>query len=408
MTAYLYVFFSLPACYSQRIFLSGFSSIGQETFGFYWHRNLLFSNAVCCVPCSNEVWDSITLQNGVTCLIVLAIWTASTGAIECHILDIVRVGLGGSGLETAEKVHSILDGFLTPFQEQRLSNGKVLRKAEFLTCCVLDRAYCGRTGNKADLYLSQKLELPKRLGLSDGIHTFNSAGQRAWDTRKEEDASSTTSSSTDSSTKSNSDSEDAEELGARSMFPALSRWTWACKAFKSKFRRGIFRDVLSTSFTEHGQKAETQILGPSATRFFTHSTDFLQQSVTQFAVRYDALVAALKLPAKRQDQRKKLAFLRKIFAEMMLGLIMFLFLLQAWMASFKRSKRLLVKRCSSSHISHIHLLTAGHLQDRCQIFVNGVGIAPGAESTAWLCAWVPAGAKNFGPFLRNAFGNSQD
>ena len=54
----------------------------------------------------------------------------------------------------------------------------------FLTCCPLDRAYCGKTGNKADMHLCcGKFKLESRLGLADGIHIFNSAGVKCWEAR---------------------------------------------------------------------------------------------------------------------------------------------------------------------------------------------------------------------------------
>ena len=262
-----------------------------------------------------EVWDSVTLQSGVTALVVLGVWTLASGKIVCRVLDIVRVGLSGTGAETAAKVHRILERLLTmPPNCPRLQNGNHPQRSEFLTCCVLDRAYCGRTGNKAGQHLSTLLSLPHRLGLSDGIHCFNSAGDKSWCAKRKAAISSSSSSSDVSNSGSESSEAQAEpDPSADALFPELAEWTWACKAFKNKFRRGIGRELLSSCFARHGIKEETQVQGPSGTRFFTHACSFLQQSLTQYSVRYDCLVDAFLLPTKRKDQIRKHMLVRRIF-----------------------------------------------------------------------------------------------
>ena len=64
------------------------------------------------------------------------------------------------------------------------------KRAMMLACCPLDRAYCGNTGTKADLFLSELLALPHRLGIADGIHVYDSCGRRTWEAERDQSLSS--------------------------------------------------------------------------------------------------------------------------------------------------------------------------------------------------------------------------
>ena len=86
---------------------------------------------------------------------------------------------------------------------------------------------------------------------------------------------------TDSSDSSDSSTSSAstgigEKFQSR-VFPELNQWTWLCKRFRARFRRGLGRSLLSKAFKKAGLKEETQVLGPSATRFFVHSVRALNR-----------------------------------------------------------------------------------------------------------------------------------
>lgn len=119
-----------------------------------------------------------------------------------------------------------------------------------------------------------------RIGMADGVHCYNTAGTRAWNAPLPNMESIVEDCSGDELV---GESEEAEpgdavpDFDGCYMFPALPRWAWFCQQFRAKFRRGIHRECLSQAFEEHGQKPETQIQGPSNTRFIVHGVHFLDQ-----------------------------------------------------------------------------------------------------------------------------------
>lgn len=124
--------------------------------------------------------------------------------------------------------------------------------------------------------------------MADGVHCYNTAGTRAWNAplsnmgAKKKDSNGEEESSGDELVGESADAEPGDEVpdfDGRYMFPALTRWTWFCQQFRAKFRRGIHRECLSQAFEEHGQKPETQIQGPSNTRFIVHAVHFLDQQL---------------------------------------------------------------------------------------------------------------------------------
>ena len=253
----------------------------------------------------------------------------------CRLLDVVKCGISSDGASTADRVYEIVTRVLGqgkleakhmqsfvgfPFQALE-SIGGMPNRSSFLCCCPLDRAYTGRTGNKADWHLCcGRFKLKKRLGMSDGIHIYNSAGTRCWEARKDLTSGpdsdtdndhdncgrsgSASSASSSCSCSSSDDDNDGQKFEQR-VFPELARWTWMCKSFRSRFRRGIGRSLLSEAFEKAGVKSETQVLGPSDTRFFVHSCRFLEQSVRHFSIRFKTLQRAAHLPGNRKDQAAK-------------------------------------------------------------------------------------------------------
>jgi hypothetical protein len=114
-----------------------------------------------------QVWDSVTLQSGTTCLIILGCWTSAAGSIETRILGVERCK-AQDGKTTADKVDAVVRRVLGTLRLQpaqmrahpgqglawkRSAAAAAATRTEMLTCVPLDRAYCGRTGNKADKLL---------------------------------------------------------------------------------------------------------------------------------------------------------------------------------------------------------------------------------------------------------------
>ena len=170
-----------------------------------------FSAHPCNLPCPSMfrlIWDGVTLPTGVTCLVVVVVFTTATGEIVTRLLDAARMGRGATGELTLEKLLGVLGRFLpldvavpgSSFCSSPalpISSGRralAVCRGSFLTSLPLDRAYCGRTGNQADRWLCESLGTP-RCGMADAIHCFNSAGYGAWFLRggqkeaREDDAS---------------------------------------------------------------------------------------------------------------------------------------------------------------------------------------------------------------------------
>jgi len=137
------------------------------------------------------IWDGITLRNGATVLPIIVVFTSHTGRIASEILD-VPISQGSSGVTVASTVLKVLDKVLgiresalylgkaglplhaTGGSEALLQAaaangsqasvqaalGRAGKRTDVLTSMVVDRAYSGTTGNKADQ------ELRKLLGIS--------------------------------------------------------------------------------------------------------------------------------------------------------------------------------------------------------------------------------------------------
>ena len=60
-------------------------------------------------------------------------------------------------------------------QRERMSG-----RCDLLTSMLVDRAYSGKTGNKADVHLGELFGLSTRVGLADKLHCCTSAANGVW------------------------------------------------------------------------------------------------------------------------------------------------------------------------------------------------------------------------------------
>ena len=117
------------------------------------------------LPCPSAfrlIWDGITLRSGATAVPILVVFTSNAGDIVSEVVDI-PMSSGSQGTLTASTVLQVLNDVLAIRKPVRYSSkaGLPLRKAaaevhwrrtDVLTSMVVDRAYSGFTGNKADLF----------------------------------------------------------------------------------------------------------------------------------------------------------------------------------------------------------------------------------------------------------------
>ena len=126
------------------------------------------------------IWDGITLRNGATVIPILIVFTSHAGEIVSEVVD-VPVSAGASGPLTAKTVLKVLDTVLAIREPVPYSSkaGLPLRVAaehvraprtDVLTSMLVDRAYSGATGNKADFELCQLLGIVERVVLADTVH----------------------------------------------------------------------------------------------------------------------------------------------------------------------------------------------------------------------------------------------
>ena len=146
--------------------------------------------------CFRLVWDGITLKNGATVIPILVVFTDYAGRIVSELVD-APISQGSSGPEVAALVNGVLERKLlinnkvafrstrglssTQVSSQSAAAGESMSSGcDLLTSMLVDRAYSGNTGNKADEYLCQKLGMKQRVGLADKIHCCTGAAAFVW------------------------------------------------------------------------------------------------------------------------------------------------------------------------------------------------------------------------------------
>ena len=136
------------------------------------------------------IWDGITLRNGATVVPILIVFTSYAGEIVSELVD-VPVSAGSTGPVTAATVCKVLDDVLSirkpvPYVSKaglplhNAASQTSRPRTDALTSMLVDRAYSGATGNKADLHLCEMLGINGRLGLADKVHCCTGAASQVW------------------------------------------------------------------------------------------------------------------------------------------------------------------------------------------------------------------------------------
>jgi len=118
------------------------------------------------------VWDGITLRNGATVIPILVVFTDHSGRIASELVD-VPISQGSRGPEVAALVHGVLEKLIclsqkivfrsvsglrvqgvasssAPASSQGAAGQRMGNRSDLLTSMLVDHAYSGKIGNKAD------------------------------------------------------------------------------------------------------------------------------------------------------------------------------------------------------------------------------------------------------------------
>ena len=102
---------------------------------------------------------------------------------------------GSSGVDVVALVHGVLERRLSLSKKvvfrsrssgssQGASGERMSSRCDLLTSVLVDRAYSGKTGNKADGMLGDLFGLNTRVGLVDNIHCCTTAANVAWSDKR--------------------------------------------------------------------------------------------------------------------------------------------------------------------------------------------------------------------------------
>ena len=267
--------------------------------------------------------DGITLRNGATVTPVLICFTNSSGEIQVDYLGCAREGSRSNGEESGKAVLRVLDETLSisetnatcigasglplyPDVAHGSSQGqrKVLR-GMFLTSIPVDRAYCGRTGNRADAWLSDKLGVrglfgqARRVGMADCFHCYDGSARKVWEGKAPGDKDDDDEKSDEADWSDDDDDDTADAT-------PLMKWASVCRQTRGLLSRGHGNFHLSNAYVTHKIHGRPKITTPGATRMIVYSSKFLRQSFAHFPARYTALCSyRLVLAALAEDPRNK-------------------------------------------------------------------------------------------------------
>ena len=168
----------------------------------------------------------------------------------------------------------------------RVHEGRRVQRGVFLTSICVDRAYSGRTGSGADLWLSEQLGVrgllgrTRRVGMSDLFHCFDGCAKQVWhggetpaNEQHDEDEA------TEESEPSSGDEDRALGQGD------------ALALVRAILGRGQGNFHLQAAYKQFGIHGRPKITIPGATRMIVYSSRFLEQSFRHFTVRYEAFCA---------------------------------------------------------------------------------------------------------------------
>ena len=255
-------------------------------------RNLQFPSAW------RLVFDGVTLPHGVTVTVVLVVFTSSEGEIETAFLGCSRCGPSSVGSAQAATIKEVLDEALQLSTRKARCRGSAglplepvgalasvqgqteVARGNFLCCIPCDRAYCGRTGTKADLILGEHLGLRdvfgrvRRVGMADSFHCYDTCGKVVWGKGVDKAF--------------DSNDEESDSSGDES---PLAPWTRLLRRLRRTLGRGRGNYHLLEAYKKHGVRGHPKVGVPGATRMVVGSNQYLRQSFAHFAPRYEAVSA---------------------------------------------------------------------------------------------------------------------
>ena len=153
------------------------------------------------------IFDGVTLRNGATVTVVCVCYTSAEGDMEVDYIGCSRCGTRSNAEGTGQGVLELLNKTLKISDSNALCSsrrglglpevanvaassqgheGRRVQRGVFLTSICVDRAYSGRTGSGADLWLSEQLGVrgllgrTRRVGMSDLFHCFDGCAQTVW------------------------------------------------------------------------------------------------------------------------------------------------------------------------------------------------------------------------------------
>ena len=262
------------------------------------------------------------------------VFTSVSGDMVCLPVDDIPMEDSHGGPATAQllgkslRQHLLSDELCQPASRKGLPATGACRREQFCVAMCVDRAYSGRTGNKADALLGEKLGLPLRVGAADNLHCCNSLGSVAAPPAKKGGQKSAPRVSSSASSSSSGDSSSSDTESSPEETPAasdgggtlLGQWFEMVRCFRSIFRHGIPRSHLAKAYSEEGL-ARVSVQGPSKTRMIVFSAGVLQQSLRHWRARYIAclkwaehLETQLAANASRKDlvlKKDKLSSLKR-------------------------------------------------------------------------------------------------
>ena len=291
------------------------------------------------------IFDSITLANGSTEMVMIVVYTTRQGELRKQLFDLKNCGKDYSGPQEAALVLQALSERLgIPARQARCTstpalplddaNRTLVHRGNFLTCIPCDRAYCGKTGTRADDLIGTAMGIhsilggKRRIGMADLFHCYDSSIKKYWpqgktkDKKKEvvdvedaavadnvdSDSDTTSLTSSSSSSSSSSDSEHHDDLlrteaTKREAFSqSLGQWTDQIIQVRHMLHRGQGRRHLAEAYARHGYHGCPGIQRPSKTRMIAYARSYLQQSFTHHVVRYDALLHFQQTCEQRAEQ----------------------------------------------------------------------------------------------------------
>ena len=116
------------------------------------------------------------------------------GHIASELVDAL-ISQGSSGADMAALAHGVLERRFSLSKKvviisqsssssQGVAGERMSSRCDLLTSMCVDRAYSGKTGNKADGLLGELFGLNTRVGLVDKIHCCTTAANVVWSDKK--------------------------------------------------------------------------------------------------------------------------------------------------------------------------------------------------------------------------------